>query len=134
METICEAKELMVVQGDLLEEYFPFTGIEPSDVESVSFISRKEGLEVDCPYVEGAGYLLKLTSEMTEPLTPKICSYDLMAKLADGNVITPVSKGCFAVLKRRNPPEDGGETVEPEPGGGEQTGTGTEEEEGKGEL
>lgn len=131
METICEAKELMVVQGDLLEEYFPFTGIEPSEVESVSFISKKEGLEVNCPYVEGAGYLLKLTSEMTEPLTPKICSYDLMAKLTDGNTITPVSKGCFAVLKRRNPPESSGEVEEPEPGGGEQTGAGTEEKEGE---
>lgn len=115
MENICEAKDIMVVQGDILEAYFQFTGLERTAVDKVYFVSRGEQLEVECPYVDDAGYCLRLTSEQTENFVPKICSYDLIAKLTDGNILTALRQRIFAVLKKRNPLQEESETP-PEPG------------------
>ena len=116
MENVCEARDIMVVQGDILEVYFQFTGIETAAVEKVYFVSKKSGIEVECSYVEEAGYCLRLTSEMTEGLAPRICSYDLIVKLSGGNTLTAIRQSLFAVLKKRNPlKEEAPPEIEPNP-------------------
>ena len=103
MSDICKRKDVMVIQGDILEVYFELNGIAPAVVKSAYFESNMTQLYVECPYSSiYDGYCLRLTSDITQSLTPTIGSYDLTVEFIDGNKITVIHEGMFAVLKKRN--------------------------------
>lgn len=103
MGDFCKPKDVMVMQGDILEVYFELDGIAPEAVKTVYFSSDKANLLVYCPYSQFRdGYCLRIGSEYTELMRPIICSYDLTVEFYDGNRITVIHEGCFAVLKKRN--------------------------------
>lgn len=103
MAEICKRRDVMVIQGDVIEVYFELVGIEPEIVKNVYFSSEKANLNFSCPYstIKDA-YCLRLSSECTGHLHPIICSYDLTVELVDGNRMTVLHECPFAVLKKRN--------------------------------
>lgn len=103
MSEICECKDVLVIRGDVLEITFNFTNIPQEAVSRVLFRTCCGRLEVECVYSEDSqGYVLRLESEVTDGLTPVISSYDLVVELADGNFLTVIHEGLFAVLKKKN--------------------------------
>ena len=103
MDEICKRRNVMVIQGDVLEVYFELIGISPDIVKQVYFSSERAQLTFICPYSKlHDAYCLRLPSECTAHLTPNICSYDLTVEFIDGNKMTVLHECCFAVLKKRN--------------------------------
>lgn len=115
MEECCKSIDIMFVQGDILEVTFEVLNI-PKEAISKMYVNIKGlNLSVECPYVEkeaaeteteeptvSGGYMLRLESENTATFPTVIASYDLVAALSDGNYLTLIREGLFAVLKRRN--------------------------------
>lgn len=103
MTEICKRRDVMVIQGDVLEVYFELVGIAPEIVKNVYFSSEKANLSFPCPYSTiYDAYCLRLGSECTGHIHPIICSYDLTVEFIDGNRMTVLHECCFAVLKKRN--------------------------------
>lgn len=103
MGDFCCKKDVFVIKGDLLEVYFEMGGIPPESVKTVYFISDVAGISTCCPYSKvQEGYCLRLDSEVTNTLDPCIGSYDVIVEFVDGNLLTVIREGLFAVLKTRN--------------------------------
>ncbi len=103
MAEICKRRDIMVVQGDVLEVYFELEGIAPEIVQNVYFTSKRAELSVACPYSKlHNGYCLRLGSECTGHMRPIVCNYDVTVELIDGNKLTVLYECCFAVLKKKN--------------------------------
>lgn len=89
--------------GDLLERYFILDGVERNAVEYLCFSCVDQGICVHLPFYEPqGGWCLRLTSEMTAQLLPKISYYDLTAKLIDGNTVTLIRNATFTVRRKEN--------------------------------
>lgn len=117
MEEYCKSIDIMFVQGDILEVTFEVPNIPKEAISKMYMNTKGLNLSVECPYVEkentetetetdettvSGGYVLRLESETTAALPTVIASYELVAELADGNYLTLIREGLFAVLKRRN--------------------------------
>lgn len=103
MAEICKKRDVMVIQGDVLEVYFELNGIDSSIVKNVYFTSEKANLNLVLPYSqEHKAYCLRLVSSCTAHINPVICNYDLTVEFVDGNRITVLHECCFAILKKRN--------------------------------
>lgn len=103
MDCTCKCKDIIIFAGDVLEVYFDLPGIDTQAVKTLWFSSKDAGLCVECPFSEFRNaYCLRLASDVTSMILPRIASYDLTAEFIDGNQITVVSEGMFVILKRRN--------------------------------
>lgn len=103
MDEICKKRDVIVIQGDVLEMYFELTGIDPEIVKEVYFSSKVAELNFPLPYSEiEKAYCLRLPSSCTEHLFPTISGYDLTVEFIDGNRMTVLHNCLFAVLKKRN--------------------------------
>lgn len=103
MDCTCKCKDIIIFAGDILEVYFDLPGIDPGAVKELRFLSKDMGLCVVCTFSElRNAYCLRVPSEITSAIRPRISSYDLTAEFIDGNHITVVSEGMFVILKRRN--------------------------------
>lgn len=92
-----------VIIGDLLERYFILDGVERIAVECLCFSCVEQGICVHLPFSElQGGWCLRLTSELTAQLLPKISYYDLTAKLIDGNTVTLIRNATFTVISKKN--------------------------------
>ena len=120
MTEICKKRDIMVIQGDVLEMYFELNGIDPEIVKNVYFSSQKANLRFPLPYSpEHDAYCLRLVSSCTVHINPVICNYDLTIEFIDGNRMTVLHECCFAILKKRNFVEEEEENGNNEEDGGE---------------
>ena len=103
MGDFCCKKDVFVIKGDVLEVYFELDGIPRETVKEVVFNCDCADIHTCCPFSEErGGYCLRIRSEDTELHNPCIGSYDLVVEFIDGEFLTVVHEGLFAVLKRRN--------------------------------
>ena len=99
----CENNNLSVIQGDILEVYFVLENISSEEISKVVFSCAEQDLEAECDYsASQEGYGLRLESDVTKDLKPCQSRYDLTVRFADGNDLTVVYEGVFAVLEKRD--------------------------------
>lgn len=89
--------------GDLLECYFVLSSVDAAAVKEMCFTCKGQGICVHLPYstVQG-GWCLRLGSDVTSKLLPRINYYDLTAELVDGNFVTLIYQGTFTVRRKNN--------------------------------
>ena len=113
----CFPAEIYAYHGDIIEEYFTLHNVPKEAVCRVFFSCREKNLLIECPYSdfgELKGYCLRIPGEQAMLLTPQICAFDITAELINGEMITLLSDGCFAILKKRNPIQSEGGDSEQE--------------------
>lgn len=99
----CNYKDILVVQGDILEVNFELIGVPYECIKKVTFTCEKLELNVECPYSKfHDAYCLRLASDITQNFPPFIGSYDLTVEFTDECKLTVVNEKLFAVLKKRN--------------------------------
>ncbi len=100
---MAENNGVKAIIGDLLECYFVLNCVDRAALKEVCFVCKGQGICVHLPYSEmQGGYCLRLGSDVTATLLPRINYYDLTATLIDGNEVTLIRNGTFTVRKKDN--------------------------------
>lgn len=98
-----KAYNIDAIIGDLLEYYFVLISVDAAAVKEMCFTCKGQGICVHLPFstLQG-GWCLRLGSDITKKLRPRINYYDLTAELVDGNSITLIYQGTFTVRRKNN--------------------------------